>query len=776
MRGNLALGASFAEKKQTDSEYHFRCPSITEGDTEPMEQKMLQALSRIGIIVLLVVSQFVRPACLAESKTEAAPVSQAGAEMKNDAPSAMRLPPVHLDGQYFVRDGKRFLPVGAHWVPAKAAMQWPVQWDPKDIEADFAKMHELGYSIVRFDVLWAWFEPRPGDYNPVAFQQLDYLISLAHKYQIYLHPSLFIGGEVGEAFWDVPWRMGRNPQADPEMLRLETNLAAEFGRRYADESAIIAWDLTDEPPFWIVQGQTTDAMAINWTRLIAGAIRRYDHLHPIVVGTSGEEIGHGPFRADDIASEVDFFSVHPFTIYDSDLFPDPMLSERGTYGAAFEIALSNGAGRPVMIHEMGGSSAQYSPERIATYDRLMIYSGLAAGSIGVDLWCYTDASPEQIHKVPYLRTPQENRWGMTTWDRQDRPLAREFKKISQLTGKLDLTGIATTPADAAIVIPDEWAKPHGDFSHLGLTGPEVTPYVSLFDGDAVPGQPQPNVSSENQWLMGSSLISFILAHRSGMKTDFPREYGDWQKRPMLLMPSPLTSTGNVFLAHVHSDFYGKARKYVEGGGFLYASVAADAAITDMESLFGARLADTVTVSEVTLKVVAPFGTLKPGDTFHYTVPAANPRYWGSLLEATSGKVIAVDQDGRPALVANTLGSGKTLLSAYPIEAYLAAVPSVFEKPEGTYRIYEAFREWTGVKPLFHTDQPSVEVSGLNADHRGYAVLVNHSAQRYPLTVFTTLPVRALSRITLEGSQPLRLDGSSWKMDIEPYETVIVEWK
>jgi endo-1,4-beta-mannosidase len=180
--------------------------------------------------------------------------------------------------------------MGAHWVPAKAAMQWPVQWDPKDIDADFAKMAQLGYSIVRFDMLWAWFEPRPGDYNPQAFQQLDYLISLAHRYRIYLHPSLFIGGEVGEAYWDVSWRHGRHPHADPEMLRLETNLAEEFGRRYANESAIIAWDLNDEPPLWIVGGQTTDAMAINWTRLIAGGIRRHDHLHPIVIGTSGQEL------------------------------------------------------------------------------------------------------------------------------------------------------------------------------------------------------------------------------------------------------------------------------------------------------------------------------------------------------------------------------------------------------------------------------------------------------------------------------------------------------
>ncbi len=324
-----------------------------------------------------------------------------------------KLPQVRLDGNYFSRDGHRFIPVGAHWVPAKAGMQWPVQWDPKDIEADFAKMHELGYNLVRFDVLWAWVEPRPGDYNPEAFKQIDFLISLAHKYQIYLHPSLFIGGEVGEAYWDVPWRHGRHPHADPEMLRLETNHAEEFGRRYANETGIFGWDLTDEPPFWIVASQTTDAMAINWTRLVTGAIRRHDTMHPIVAGTSQEDLDHGPFRPDNLARDVDFFSVHPFTIYNADLFPDPMLSERGTYGAAFQVALSSGAGRPAMIHEMGGSSAQYSPERIAAYDRLQIYSGLAAGSMGVDLWCYSDASRSNFIGPAFEHCETEWRWRLS---------------------------------------------------------------------------------------------------------------------------------------------------------------------------------------------------------------------------------------------------------------------------------------------------------------------------------------------------------------------------
>ncbi len=702
---------------------------------------------------------------------------QSGKAAQNTTQSnGVRLPEVHLDGAYFTRDGKRFIPMGAHWVPAKTAMQWPVQWDPKDIEADFAKMHELGYSIVRLDVMWAWFEPRPGDYNPVAFQQLDYLVSLAHKYQIYLHPSLFIGGEVGEAYWDVPWRHGRHPHADPEMLRLETNLAAEFGRHYANESAIIGWDLTDEPPFWIVGRMTTDAMAVNWTRLIVDGVREYDKLHPVVVGTSGEEITHGPFRADNIAKFVDFLSVHPFTLYAPDLFPDALLSARGTYGAAFEITLSQGAGRPVMIHEMGASTAQFSPERIASYDRAQIYSGIGAGSIGVDLWCYTDASPEQFHKVPYLRTPQETGWGMTSWDRQDKPLAREFKKFSQVVGQLDLTGIAPAPADIGIVIPDEWAKAHGDFSHFGLTGPEVTPYVSTSDGDAMPGRPQPDVSRANQWLMSSALTSFILARRASLKADFPREYADWAKRPMLFMPSPITSTADPFLAHVHSEFYEKVKQYVENGGFLYASVASDGSIPDMASLFGVRLVDRAPSSEVTLKIVAPFGDLKPGDTFHYSVPTQTIESWGTLLEVTTGKVIAVDQNNRPALVANTLGRGKSLLSAYPLEHYLANVPSVFDQPEKTHRIYKAFGDWVGLKPAFRTDQPSVEVSALNGDHRGYVVLVNHSAEPQRVTVFTTSGAHSVSRIAPEGVKPMQIEGSSWKMELGSYEGAIVEWK
>ncbi len=708
---------------------------------------------------------------------EASPKETARAPTQDAAPAvtANPLPRVRLDGTYFTREGRRFIPVGAHWVPAKAAMQWPARWDPSDIEADFAKMRDLGYNLVRLDLVWAWFEPRPGDYREEAFRQLDVLVSMAHKYRIYLHPSLFIGGEVGEAYWDVPWRHGRHPHADPEMLRLETNLAEEFGRRYGEESAIIAWDLTDEPPFWIVADRTTDAMAVDWTRLIAGGIRRHDRMHPIVVGTSGQETGHGPFRADLIADAVDFFSVHPFTLYNPDLFPDALLSARGTYGAAFEVALSRGAGRPAMIQEMGASTAQFSPERVAAYVRAQAYSGLGAGTIGLDLWCYTDAAPEQFRRAPYVRTPQETGWGMTTWDRRDKPLAREFRKLARIFGRLDLTGLAPAPPDMAIIVPDEWAKPHGDFSGLGLEGPEAAPYVSTADGDAMPGAPLPDTTDANRRLMGSALTSFILGRRAGLRADFPRERSDWSTLPMVFLPSPLTGTDVPFLAHVRTDFYEKARKYVENGGALYASLAADSAIPGMESLFGARTADRAVGSEVTLKFVRAFGDFEPGRTMTYRLPSGSTSSWGMLLEATTGEVIAVDPDGRPALVTNRVGSGKTLVCAYPIERCVAETLSAFDGPEETHRLYAAFRDWAGVKPAFRGDNPAVEISALSGAARGYVVAVNHSPEAQTVTIRAASPVRSASRVDADGPVPLPVRDSGWTLDIGPFDAVIVEW-
>ena len=221
-------------------------------------------------------------------------------------------------------------------------------------------MAAAGLDTVRIDLLWAAIEPEPGRYDEAHLAVLDEVLAAARRHGLLLHPTLFVGGEVGDAYWDVPWRAGRHPHRDPELLRLQVDQAAMLARRWRGDPAIIAWDLTDEPPLWLFP-DTTDDDAAGWTTALAGALRATDPDHLVTIGTASQEIGAGPFRADVVAGSLDFATVHPYPIYSPELYPDGLLGSRMTHAAAFETALAGGAGRPVMVHEYGASSAQFDP-------------------------------------------------------------------------------------------------------------------------------------------------------------------------------------------------------------------------------------------------------------------------------------------------------------------------------------------------------------------------------------------------------------------------------
>jgi len=282
---------------------------------------------------------------------------------------------------YLQREERSFVPVGAHYVPVEGP-DWPWRVDASSFDAAFSAMAHAGLDSVRIDLLWSAVEPEPGRYDEKHLQVLDEVLEAARRYGLLLHPALFIGGEVGDAYWDLPWRDGRHPHRDPEMLRLQSDHAATLARRWRADPAILGWDLTDEPPLWLFSDSTTDEDARTWTRAIADALRREDPEHLVTIGTSGQEIGWGPFRADVVAGDLDFACVHPYPIYQEDLYPDALLAPRITHASAFETALASGAGRPVMVHEYGASTTQFDPEAIAAYDRLLSWSSLGRGAMG----------------------------------------------------------------------------------------------------------------------------------------------------------------------------------------------------------------------------------------------------------------------------------------------------------------------------------------------------------------------------------------------------------
>lgn len=127
-------------------------------------------------------------------------------------------------------------------------------------------------------------------------------------------------------------------------------------------------------------------------------------------------------------------------------------------------------------------------------------------------------------------------------------------------------------------------------------------------------------------------------------------------------------------------------------------------------------------------------------------------------------------------MARQLGHGKTLLCAYPIEIYLSSRPLAFEGKDATYRIYQALREWAGIKTMVRTDDPSVEAAALNAKDHGYLVVVNHAAQSKQVSIHMSLLGRALSRVTPDGNRALSHQQAGWLLQLDPYDGAVLEWK
>ncbi len=678
------------------------------------------------------------------------------------------LSPVKLAGNYLTSNGKSFVPIGVNWVPARSGMQWPYEWDANLVESDFALMKQMGFNLVRFDLLWAWFEPRPGQYNEAAFAQLDFIISLAHRNEIYLIPALLIGGEVGDAYWDIPWRNGRHPHSDPELLYWQTQHVEEFAKRYREETAILAWDLTDEPPFWIVVQSTSEAMAANWTQLLCNGLRKYDPNHLIMCGTLGQETNRGPFRADILAPFVDISCVHPYPVYDPNLYQEPLLSLKTTYGPSFEITLSQGAGHPVMMQEFGAGNAQFSPDVVGKYYNSIIYSTLAAGAQAYTAWCFTDASPELFKRAPYIRCPHETQFGITDYQGNEKPAGRELTHFSETVQKIDFDQITLATPEAGIIVPHEWAT-GSDYQQYGFSPNATFQYVTT---DMLS---QVNDQADNLFTVKSWLASYILSRQAGMTVSFPRELDDWSKLALILTPVPSTTSPNP-ICHLYTTFWQKALPIIENGAVLYASLCGKSALPmpDATDLFGAQLADRAPwQSSVHLTMIEDFFSLKVGDVIEVTCPEGIVGM-GMQLEMADGRVLAVDQEGRPALITKSINKGHTVLCAYPLEYSLGNNANAFEKPGNYQRLYRSLKSLAQIQSPFSIDDPRIEIGWLSGRDCDYVFLINHSHQSSTIDVRSRVPGKAHC-LSSDTAQAYGIETTSFKVELSGFSGCIYKW-
>jgi hypothetical protein len=676
---------------------------------------------------------------------------------------------------YLVRDGRPFVPVGAHYVPIEGP-DWPWRTGAASFDRAFAAMADAGLDTVRIDLLWSAVEPEPGRYDADHLAVLDDILEAARRNGLLLHPVLFVGGEVGDAYWDIPWRAGRHPHRDADLVELAVAHARELGYRWRGDPTIVAWDLADEPPHWLFR-DTTDDEARGWTAGLCASLRAVDPDHLITVGTASQEIGAGPFRADVVADLLDIATVHPYPTYEPGLYPDGLLSPRLTHAAAFETALSAGAGRPVWVHEYGVSSAQFDPTLAGHYDRLLAWSAFGRGAIGFLAWCWTDAEPAAYARAPYVRQPHETQFGVTDHEGGLRPRGRVLAELAATMDSLgdDLDGLAGDgPVSAtAIPVPHEFVRPY-DRAAYGLAEGASGPYE--------PAERVWDPQRDPTPLVRGWLNAFVLAARAGVSVAFERERLDdrWPDAQLVIVPSPLTSTSSSLL-HVRTSFWRGAVAHAAAGRAAWLSMSADAALPGMAELAGCHLADRAPAGRPgILRFARAWGPFRAGDEIELPAGDGSLATRWARLALDDGEIVATDMDGGPGLVAARRGPGVVVTCAAPVELLCAGKPDAHGSGDLTWGLYAGLLAEAGIREPASVDHPDVTTGSLHGSRGGLVSVTNHRGTdvrvdlRLPPGASSVRSFGPAGVIALGAGRPVD-EGVAVELDLPAYGATIVGW-
>jgi hypothetical protein len=236
---------------------------------------------------------------------------------------------------------------------------WETEWDK--VEQDFAEMRALGANCVRIHLQFGKFMESADKPNAAALRQLERLLRLAERQQLYLD----LTGLACYHKKDVPAWYDALDEA--ERWQAQSRFWTAVAERAARSPAVFCYDLMNEPvvpggqrerggwlapPFGdkhFVQFITLDQrqrprpdIARAWVRQLVQAIRRVDRRHLITVGLVDWSLDRpgltSGFVPQKIVSELDFLAVH--------LYP-----HKGKLDQAMETLRGFAVGKPVVVEE-----------------------------------------------------------------------------------------------------------------------------------------------------------------------------------------------------------------------------------------------------------------------------------------------------------------------------------------------------------------------------------------------------------------------------------------
>ncbi|MGB9607597.1 MAG: cellulase family glycosylhydrolase [bacterium] len=582
-----------------------------------------------------------------------------------------------------------------YWARDAGPLMWR-KWNREKVREEIRQMKSLGMNTIRSFVYMPDFMPRPGEVDEEMLRRFGEFLKICEEEGIYTFPSFFVGHMSGEN-WDVPWREGRNFYTDPWMIRQEIAYVQKIVSRFKDEEAIIGWLLSNEIPLY--GGNTTRDIGYVWVKTMCEAIREIDPERPISTGDgcwylNGDDNG---FNLDDLSKVLDFLGPHSY--------PSETDSLRHSFIPAMLMQLARTWGLPVLLEEFGCSNAHCSEEHQADYYRTTFHSVLVNGGCGCLGWCFSDFNLP--YQRPYSHHPFEMLFGVTRSDKSEKPVAYEFQRFAALLEKLDFSHLEIPTPQAYIIVPSFYFHPYpffwadkGQMNRLFLQAFTSAKMAKIRTGF---WREEPIASN----------IPYDIELKKEVK--FPSE------AKLLILPSFPTLTAPTWEA---------LYDFAEKGGTVYFSYRYQPWIHNFERLTGCShklrfgIPD-VPAQTLTLSFLKALPGIEEGEVFHFTPPASPFHSAFCPLVPKSAEVIAIDEEGNPAIVLNRIGKGKVFFSAFPLELYLSEKPEA-NKSSPLWRLYKAIALEAGVEfPLDFTN-PFVEMEVWKQGDERLVWLINHS--------------------------------------------------
>jgi endo-1,4-beta-mannosidase len=566
------------------------------------------------------------------------------------------------------------------------------RYDAAVVREELATLAGHGLTATRSFCFWPDFVPEPGLLDPAAAAHFADFLDAHAEAGLTTIPTVLVGHMSGQN-WDPAWRAGRDLYRDVTLVAEEAWFAAELARRFGAHPAVSGWLVSNEMPLYGAPASREEIAA--WARILVQALRAGGATQPVSLGdgawgaeTTGVDNG---FSLRALAPLVDFVGPHVYPMQD-----DPV---RRALAAAFACELAGGFERPVVLEEFGASSDFGSDEDVAGYYRQVLHTTLLAGARGWLAWCnadYDDLAAED----PYRHHPFELHFGLTDRHGLPKPQLEVLAEFAGLVRELELEGWEPVAGDAALVVPE----------HLEGDIPFTT-------------------AADRRDLHDDLFQGYVAAREADLPVAVVRERdGIPAGAGLYLVPCAklLTAPGLRRLVEL-----------AQAGATVYVSWFAGGTADQrgswlpwVDELFGVRrllrygLVDPVAGDELVLDLVAPLGGLAAGDRLAFRVPGDAGSRSRLPVEAAGAQVLAVDGEGRPALVRNALGAGALVLCTYPLEHLAARTPGA--NPEDTWRLYGALADAAGLQRPVRVEDPRILVGRLRTGRGERTILVNCS--------------------------------------------------